>query len=555
MRWAGPPTRRLGRAFVGMGRGRVAAAMFVVVVTGWAVLWSASNPPGAAPDEPSHYVKAVAAGTGDLTGKAVPFANIQQLHAFSPASLRQVRHAYRSFTIPRRLRVATNPPCTAFRRRISGACYADPRPTPGGAVYSIAGAYPPWFYLPGGVLTRFAWSVRTGYLLARLGSALAAGLLLAGGMWIFLDRVRKPAVLLAGMALAVTPMVVFLSSEVGASGAETLGAVASAAAFLRLSRLESVPSPAVWWVAGALFGLTSLTRPLAPVWVLFGLAVAVGRLGIRASWRRWRAGGRPAVGAVALAVLGMIGSLGWTQVFKVRTSVQWNHLGHGLWVAWRVVPTVGRQVVGVFGWQDTSGPDLLYRAWWVAGIVVLALAVLVACRWRDRLVVVGAAAVVCALYAIIAAAIFEQNGFGMQGRYILPALVMLPLLAAETLAPRVHNRPVRVAGWVAGAAIALTGTGQLVGWWANARRYAVGPHGPVWFLRAAQWQPAGGWPLSVALAIGLASVTVAAGVLAAVDRPGSGRDRYPDQPQASVAAAATTSLIPDTGRPSGLPAA
>lgn len=496
----------------------MAAAALVVMVTGWAVLWSATNPPGAAPDEPSHYVKAVAAGTADLTGRPVPFADLQRLHAFSPASLAQVRHAYRSFTIPRRLRVQTNPPCTAFRRGISGACLAGAVPTPRGPVYSIAGAYPPWFYLPGGVLTNLAGSARTGYLLARLGSALAACLLLAGGVWILVDRARRPTILLAGVALAVTPMAVFLSAEVGASGAETLGAVATAAAFLRLSRPDPPPRPAVWWVAGALFGLTAATRPLAPVWIVFGLAVAGGRLGLRATLRRFRDGGRPAIGAAALTVVGMIGSLGWTQAFKVRTPIRWGELGHGLRVAWHVVPTDAHQVVGVFGWQDTTGPNALYRTWWALGFAVLVAAAVLGRGWRDRLVLAGTAVAVCGLYEFIAAAIFEQNGFGMQGRYILPALVMLPLLAADILAARPSSGKVRVDIWLAGAIIAVAGVGQLVGWWANARRYAVGRDGPVWFLPSAQWSPLGGWSLAVAVAFGLTALTIAAALLGASDR-------------------------------------
>lgn len=487
-----------------------------MIITGWTVLWAVTNPPGAAPDEPSHYVKAVAAGTGDLVGRPVRFASLQRLHAFSPASLRQVRHAYRAFTIPARLRTQTNPPCTAFRDGLpSAACLATPRPTPKGEVYSIVGAYPPWFYLPGGALATLGSSVRSGYLLARLGSALAACLLLAGGTWLLLERARRPTLLLVGLAVAVTPMAVFLTSEVGSNGAETLGAVASSAAFLRLSRPDPPPRPAVWWVAGALLALTAMSRPLAPVWILFGCAVALARLSLRGSWRRFRDGGAPAAGAAVLAVLGMLASLGWTQALKVRTPVLWDQLGHGMRTAWQVAPAMARQAVGVFGWQDTTGPDALYRAWWLVGLVLLVAAALVAHRWRDRLVLVGATLGVGVLYEVIAAAVFEQNGFGMQGRYILPALVMLPLLAADILAERLPERRVPAAGALGGGVIALVGVGQFVGWWTNAHRYAVGRRGPLWFPPSAQWSPPGGWPLSVGITIGLTALTVAVGVLAA----------------------------------------
>ncbi len=484
----------------------------MVIIVGWSLLWAGSNPPGAAPDEPSHYAKAVAAGTGDLTGRPIPFVDLERLHAFSPAALGQVRHAYRSFTVPRRLRTQTNPPCMAFQRDASAACLAQPRRTPPGAVYSIVGAYPPWFYLPGGLLSGLAWSVRTGYLLARLGSALAAGLLLAGGGWLLLDRARRPAVLLAGLAIAVTPTAVFLASEVGASGAEGFGAVASAAAFLRLSR-PGRPRAAVWWMAGAVLGLTAATRPLAPVWILFGLVIAVARLGARPAVDRVRAAGRPALGAVGLAVVGGIASLGWTQALGVRTAVQWGRLGHGIRQAWDVAPIVGRQTIAVFGWQDTYAPLGLVRVWWVAGLAVSLLALVVTGRRRERGLLVVTAAAVGGLYVAIAAAVFEQNGFGMQGRYILPALVMLPLLGAEILAERLPAGRPRAVAAGAGVVIALSGVGQLVAWWANSRRYAVGRLGPVWFLPAAQWSPPGGWPLSVAGASVLVALTVGTALL------------------------------------------
>ncbi|MGF7235823.1 MAG: DUF2142 domain-containing protein [Frankia sp.] len=492
--------------------GRWAAVAFVVIIVGWSLLWAGSNPPGAAPDEPSHYAKAAAAGTGELAGNPIPLADLERLHAFNPAALAQVRHAYRSFTVPRQLRVQTNPPCVAFRRQISAACLARPRPTPPGPVYSIVGAYPPWFYLSGGLLTRLAWSVRTGYLFARVGSALAAGLLLAGGVWLLLDRSRRPAVLVAGLAVAVTPTSVFLASEVGASGAEALGAVASAAAFLRLSRPDP-PRGAVWWTAGAVLGLTAATRPLAPVWVLFGLVIAVARLGVRPAVRRFRDGGRPAFGAAALAVAGGIASLGWTQVLGVRTAVQWGRLGHGIRQAWEVAPIVGRQTIAVFGWQDTYGPLALVRAWWLVGLAGPLLAFVVTRRRRERGVLLGAAAGAAGLYVVIAAAVFEQNGFGMQGRYILPALVMLPLLGAEVVAERQPVGRPRLVAAGAGVVIVFSGVGQLVAWWANSRRYAVGRGGPVWFLPSAQWSPPGGWPLSVAGASLLAVLTAGIALL------------------------------------------
>ena len=46
-----------------------------------------------------------------------------------------------------------------------------------------------------------------------------------------------------------------------------------------------------------------------------------------------------------------------------------------------------------------------------------------------------------------------------------------------------------------------TGFVQLVAWWTNARRFAVGMRGPRWFLPSAEWSPPLGWWPWLVLAI------------------------------------------------------
>ncbi|WP_250280920.1 DUF2142 domain-containing protein [Frankia sp. CiP1_Cm_nod2] len=519
-----------------------APALLLAALTGWIFLWALTNPLGTAPDEPSHYAKAVAAGRGQVLGEPVPLARLRSFGVFSEDSLRQVRNAYRGFELPAQLRITTSPPCTALDPEVSAACLRQATAVPPGRAESIVGAYPPLMYLSEGALTRAAWSVRSGYVFARFGSALVSAALLAAATWLLLGGQGRPGrrpLALAGIAAAVTPMVVFLGSQAGASGTELTGALACAAAALRLSRAEQ-PSARAWWVAGIAMAVTALSRPMAPLWIVLAAALGAGRLSPRTAWHRLREGGRPATAAAATVMLGLAGSVLWTQALSLRTPVLWGRLGHGLVLAAETAAESARQTVGVFGWQSVPLPTALYGLWALlaGGLFLAAFAV---GRRRDRALLAGGLLVVVVLYELLAAAVFIQNGFGMQGRYILPALVMLPLLSVEVLADRLPAHLRARAATAAAGVIAVSGAGQFAAWLTNSHRYAVGPDGPLWFfLPQPAWSPPGGWTPWTALACIPMIVTFAAARAAHRDalaaagatpaagpghgpRPGSGR--------------------------------
>jgi hypothetical protein len=514
------------------GRGFWAAALFVVASAVWIGLWVWTNPPGAAPDEPGHYVKAVAAGRGELRGAPVSERALAAGGAFTPANLRQVTHAFRSFAVPEKVFVITGPPCTAFRAHLSARCLAGQPPraarrSAGTApASSIVGGYPPWVYLPGGLLARAAGSPAVGYRLVRLGSALVAVGLIAAAAALARPGPGQPAVL-AALAVAITPMVLFLSSEAGSNGPEVAGAVAVGAAGARLSGRER-PGRAVWWLAGVSAAVAAAARPLAPLWVALAALLALARLGPGPAWRRLRDGGRPATMAVALAVAGALADVIWIGLMHMRAPVLWGDLAHNARTAAGFLPAVARQAVGVFGWQDTFIPGGEYVVWWALAAALVAVALAVGSR-RDTWVLLGGIVVVAAVYEVVAAAVFVQNGFGMQGRYILPALAVLVLFAGDVIGAAAPGPPALARGLpvAAGVVLAVTSVGQLVAWGANAHRYAVGAGGPTWFLPVAAWAPRGGWPLAVAVATAAAAIGLAAAVAVAVRPPRPGAPARP----------------------------
>ncbi|MBV8161891.1 MAG: DUF2142 domain-containing protein, partial [Acidimicrobiia bacterium] len=177
------------------------------------------------------------------------------------------------------------------------------------------------------------------------------------------------------------------------------------------------------------------------------------------------------------------------------------------------IPRFGQELVGKFGWLEWHLPWPFYALW--GGLVAaLAIAALVVGTWRQRAILAALIAGCVGLAVAFNSVLPTQTGFDFQGRYVLPLVVATPLLAAEIVRA---NRPLGGRVLAAGAAVGgvLVAVLQLVGWYLNARRYAVGTSGPRWFAAHAQWTPTGGWPLWIGLAAA-GSLCLAASVAVAV---------------------------------------
>ena len=115
---------------------------------------------------------------------------------------------------------------------------------------------------------------------------------------------------------------------------------------------------------------------------------------------------------------------------------------------------------------------------------------------------------------VLAAGFVLPLGFGLQGRHVLAFTVAVPLLAGEILYRRAGRLPRIKAGHWLVAFTALAAAVQAVGWFANARRYAVGVNGPADFIANAQWSPPlGWWPWVVVVVAGCLAL-LAAGIAA-----------------------------------------
>jgi hypothetical protein len=165
------------------------------------------------------------------------------------------------------------------------------------------------------------------------------------------------------------------------------------------------------------------------------------------------------------------------------------------------IPEAFGEAIGVFGWQDTLMPRVMYAVWGIALILLVAPALLRG-RLRERRTLDGLVVGVGAAIVVVSAFVMMPVGFAVQGRHVLAFFVTLPLVSGEVLYRNRDRVGLPTLAWIAGVTGTLVAIVQLAGWYANAHRYAVGTAGPWLFAGGAEWSPAGGWVPWLTLAVG-----------------------------------------------------
>lgn len=446
--------------------------------------WVGGNPPFAAPDESAHYVRAVSLAGGDLVGLPAPDADFPHL---SPAQAAVVSQQTRRVTLPPGLS-PQGWSCFVGRPGRSAACLESQQPsTEATTELATVGTYQPALYLLPGLSARAAAHPIAANLAGRLAAALTCMLLLAAAVAVSGRREAGPWPLV-GIALAVTPMVLFTASALNPSGAEIVGMVAFLVAMLRLGR-DREASIGAWSLAMVAGATVCLSRSLGPLWVAGGLALlpawyGVPRMRALVAHRRRR----------TFALLGVLAAATVANVAYEASygpALQLDLIPSGADVTRAAVWTgdaLVRQAMGVFGYAEVTPPVEVHVLWRLtfAGAFLLALAL---GRTRQRIVLLVVTAGVVTVTTALEIALFAPTGFHVQGRHVLPAAVMVPMLVGDVLAERLRGRRTAVAAAVFG----VIGLIQAAAWYANARRAAVGVLGTWAFPLAPDWQPVGGW--------------------------------------------------------------
>lgn len=486
-----------------------------------AVAWVFGNPPGAAPDEGDHYLRALAVASGDLRGRSNPEL------AGQPKSLpkRAGAPALADLWLKKGARVVTVPPgllpvewgCDAFNSVDDASCLLD-HPSPRGSVQATTtvGTVEPGLYVLPGLAARLGRGPAGALRLGRLVDAAIMVALLATAAALLWPPGGSP-LRLAGLLVAVTPMVIFTGSVLSPSGPEIAAGICFFSALLALAGGHC--RPLAWGAAGVSGAVLALSRSLGPVWIVLMAAIVVAYRAWRPCWAAVRHGRAYAIVAAAAIAVTTASTVFWERAFQPGIEIDGSYFWHEVSVTFGTLVAILRDLVGHFGWLDTPLPNAAYVVWaaMLAGLLGLAVAL---GDVRRRIVLVVLPALVVVVIVLVSAGLLRQNGFEIQGRHVLAFAAAVPLLAADVVAERARrgpgrptNRaarpepPLRLLPALAVPALAV----QAVAWYDNARRYAVGTKGPIWFAGHAKWSPPGTWSLWALVVV----LGVTAGVAAA----------------------------------------
>ncbi len=468
-------------------------------------LWAVTTPLGASPDEPAHMNKAASVVRGQFLGDVTDDPQVRVVQV--PAG------------------VAYSDPSACARHDGDRTADCAPGFPAGDAADRIvstetsAGLYDPVYYVLVGWPT-LIWGGSTAAVFGmRLMSALLCTLLAAGAL-AYLARLPRPVLPVLATFAALTPMTHSLFGSVNPNAFEIAATAAFAAAyFTGLVR----GGPVSWRTAAFLAvtgGLLVHARGLSPMWL--GVVVVAGACLV--GWSRfWTYLRRPqvltAVGVVAMStVLAIVwilrtGSLAAVGVYeRAGTS-----FAEGLVIMLERTFDYARDMVGNFGWLDTAIPSYAVFPYFVGWGVIVAAALMIPSAKGGRRAVAVALVGFLLLPALVQASSVTVSGFVWQGRYNLPAYLLLIMVAAVVAAPAFDRVPAVVRRRILVLVAVVHAAAAFVGLMTFLRRNSVGLSAS-WsdLLLRPRWSPpvVGVEPWILAIAAG--SVVAGAALLLAV---------------------------------------
>jgi Predicted membrane protein (DUF2142) len=380
--------------------------------------------------------------------------------------------------------------CVLFEPRASANCLDRGRSTSTKTETSThVGTYQPYAYLAPGLAMRVTRDPIAAMRLGRLVNAILSLGLVALAAFALWDRSRG-ALSLAGFFVALTPAVVYFSTAMNPSGPEIASGLCFSASLLRLSRSSRTPSW-LWALFAGSGAVLALSRSLGPLFVGLALLVVAGLVGPRRLTDAARTAPRKAAAALGTVILAMAAGVVWELRYQPHPPSDLASVADEVEPSARALPQLAKEAVGVFGPLDTPMFLSAYITWWLM-LGVLVMAALAVSPTKRRLSLVALALAIPAV-TIAVSTIYRQTGFALQGRYVLPFAVLLPLWAGELLnRPHRALRPDRSRALIACLATAAAAIHALA-WYTNSRRAAVGTDGGWLFSPDAEWVPPLGW--------------------------------------------------------------
>lgn len=459
----------------------VAWAALMLLASAWVV----ANPLMASPDEPAHTVKAASVVRGQLLGPDGTGGS--EVH---------VPYFYNLVT--------AYPVCYMFDADATGVCDPVPVMELDAEALSVtpAGRYNPLYYAIVGLPTLLPPGDGVLYAMRLLSAALTTFLLALGLR--ALAQAPRPAWAVLGVAGALTPMAVFLTSTVNPAAVEIAAAFALWCQLLTLLRHPDpgrTVSRMAWIAVSATFLVNA--RGLS----LLYCAVIVAVVLLVTPWRTFvdvvrTRGTWPSFAVIVAACLAAAAwVLGTNSLGSGGEVIDPNMTFAGA-AKISVLSTNSYVVnmVGQFGWTDTYLETWVYMVF-AAGAGVVTLLALAAGSWRERAALVLVAGLSLALPVVIHASQARYLGIIWQGRYILPVAIGLPLLAGYVLARRLHAVPRDLAVALATVVAGVVAVVQLLAFGENLHRYVNGELGAWLSIEPDAWLPP--LPLTLVVVLGL----------------------------------------------------
>lgn len=493
--------------------------------------WSLLTPLMAVPDEPAHTLKAASIWQGDLRG------DVKEVDSGNPDI--PIPMIMDEVDVPQTYADLNEVPgCYAFQPEQSADCSpgisTDRRST---QAMTSAGRYPPTFYAVVGWPSS-VFSADIGVYLMRLTSALVSAALVASA-FVALRLLVRPAAAFAALSVASVPMLHFLAGSVNPNGVEIAAALAfwcAAFAAVTFVRRGTALPPSLCTIYVASGVALVLSRALSPVFAAFIVAWSLLMVG----WpdvlrvvrhRTWWLLNVPVGVTALLSGVWVIVSDGLGGMFGGKIPVGQNTI---VFLTGRVDDYL-LQSVAIFGWMD-NGPLSLVTFSWLFAVTALVTMGLLTARRRWNLVVLMSLCLAGAMLPVIMqASTAAENGVAWQGRYGLPVLVGIPVLAVIVAREWFEDQATAADRLFLGLSV-LVSFGLVVAQVDTLQRYAVGNSGPIVFIGQARWSPPIGTAASLMAAV-LAGAAFVVTVLVLIrgdraDRqPGTGGEaRLQDEP-------------------------
>lgn len=440
------------------------------------VAWAIANPFGGFPDELDHYVRSVSISQGQWVGQPGPLAPPPAVRSCCGPS------ATASYWVTQGNRIVTIESALTPENLSCDEVLATPRirdcgSTAGGIIgaqrITTMGTIEPAGYLaPALAIAIGASSPDWAFRLARLGDVLVAALVL-GLTLMAVARSQSSLLRFAGISLAITPMAAFVMSSGSPNATEVAGAIGVWCTALIVTAPGERPSRWAWAGMAGSIALLVLSRSLGPVWILSIAAVVLVLRGRQGLVRTVRGRRRQWLVIVAVAVSAAMVTIGWEQLVQPKVDLD---VGFGLSQlpeAISDIPGIAQETIGNFGPLQIPLPIAMTAAWAVL-LIGAVIAAWVVGTWRERLALIVTCGLILAFTILIAAFVLRQNGFGLQGRHVLPMVVGVPILAAEVLVMR-RPQMSRAALPLAAAVVVL----QILAWVVGVGSYRAGAGGLV----------------------------------------------------------------------------